>query len=332
MKEQGTGRTRFRLSRPAAVSLGFAALAVMVATTVRSINQPVARPAGAAPAESVLNAPELMNQRLALAAAKARAESAGTPFGVADALPPGLQVYRVEKGDTLWDIAQRFGSSVEQIAASNDLGRGDLIGPGKNLVVPTVPGFAYRIKPGDTVSGLGLRFGITAESIQTTNGLDASDVLQPGQLIFLPGAKPPSLDGVRVASTSRSLSGGRAGASWLWPVRGLVTSGFGWRWGSFHEGIDIAVAQGTVVRASRGGRVTQAGWDGGYGKAVLINHGDGTSSLYAHLSEIEVSYGEQVDQGERIGLSGSTGNSTGPHLHFEIRVGGSQKNPRSYLP
>ncbi|MCL5677078.1 MAG: M23 family metallopeptidase [Firmicutes bacterium] len=335
MEDQKAGPPGARAPRLATLSIGLAAIALVAATAFGMLSRSETagkRSAEAGPAaDSVANAPELMSRHTLLAAQTEGGLSAPVPTEQTP-LPSGLMMYRVQEGDNLWDIARRYGSSVEQIAASNGLGSGDLIGPGKDLLVPLVAGFAYHVKEGDTLSGLALRFSISADAIQNANSLEASQALQPAMVLLLPGAKPPSLDRVRTASTSRSLAGGRTSTSWNWPVRGPVTSKFGPRWGSFHEGIDIAVAQGTPVGASRSGRVSLAGWDGGYGKAVIINHGDGTSSLYAHLSEINVNIGESVDQGERIGLSGSTGDSTGPHLHFEVRVGGTQKNPLSYLP
>lgn len=112
---------------------------------------------------------------------------------------------------------------------------------------------------------------------------------------------------------------------------GTLTSYFGPRWGRTHEGIDWGVSTGTTVFASSAGTVVSAGWNGGYGYSVLIRHPDGKKTRYAHLSKITVSAGEYVEQGERIGLSGNTGNSTGPHLHFEILVNGVAVNPLNYL-
>ncbi len=110
-----------------------------------------------------------------------------------------------------------------------------------------------------------------------------------------------------------------------------MTSGFGQRGGRLHAGIDIGVPIGSTVVASRGGTVSSAGARSGYGNAVLIAHGDGFVTLYAHLSRINVSAGQSVSGGQIIAASGNTGRSTGPHLHFEIRVDGSPRNPRSYL-
>ena len=116
-----------------------------------------------------------------------------------------------------------------------------------------------------------------------------------------------------------------------WPVSGPVTSGFGSRWGRMHEGIDIAVEEGTSVRAAAAGVVIYAGWMGGYGNLVVVDHGNGLSTAYAHNSSLAVSVGQSVGAGETISYSGSTGHSTGPHVHFEVRVNGSAVDPLGYL-
>jgi septal ring factor EnvC (AmiA/AmiB activator) len=117
-----------------------------------------------------------------------------------------------------------------------------------------------------------------------------------------------------------------------WPVNGVLTSTFGWRWGRMHNGIDIGASTGSTIRAAAAGQVFFAGWMGGYGNTVLIDHGGGMTTLYAHQSQINVGDGQQVGKGDTLGLVGSTGNSTGPHLHFEVRIGGVPKNPLAYLP
>ena len=116
-----------------------------------------------------------------------------------------------------------------------------------------------------------------------------------------------------------------------WPVSGPVTSGFGLRWGRMHEGIDIAVAEGTPVRAAGAGTVIYAGWMGGYGNLVVVDHGSGLSTAYAHNSSLGVGVGQSVTAGQVVSYSGNTGNSTGPHVHFEVRVNGSAVDPLGYL-
>ena len=120
-------------------------------------------------------------------------------------------------------------------------------------------------------------------------------------------------------------------AGLIWPCDGVVVSGFGMRWGRMHEGIDIGCAYGTPNRAAAAGTVIYAGWLGGYGNLVVVDHGNGLSTAYAHASSILVSVGQTVSQGQTVSLVGSTGHSTGPHLHFEVRVNGVAVDPLPYL-
>jgi murein DD-endopeptidase MepM/ murein hydrolase activator NlpD len=130
---------------------------------------------------------------------------------------------------------------------------------------------------------------------------------------------------------SSSSGGGTPSASGLiWPVSGPITSGFGWRWGRMHEGIDIGAACGTTIHAAASGTVIYAGWMDGYGNITIIDHGGGLATAYGHQSSIYVS-GGSVSQGQAIGAVGSTGHSTGCHLHFEVRVNGTPVNPLNYL-
>jgi murein DD-endopeptidase MepM/ murein hydrolase activator NlpD len=115
------------------------------------------------------------------------------------------------------------------------------------------------------------------------------------------------------------------------PVGGPITSGFGPRWGRMHQGIDIGAPTGTPIHAADGGTVVTAGWLGGYGNAVIIDHGGGRATLYGHQSRLGVGVGQSVGRSAVIGYVGSTGNSTGPHLHFEVRINGVPHNPLNYL-
>lgn len=131
----------------------------------------------------------------------------------------------------------------------------------------------------------------------------------------------------------------RARVPSVWPTEGRTTDSYGGRGNpfgggtfEFHGGLDIATAWGTPVVAAGSGTVTFAGWQGGYGQMVIVEHGDGLSTRYGHLSRVEVSVGEQLTRGQQLGRVGSTGRSTGPHLHFEVRIGETAVNPRRYLP
>jgi murein DD-endopeptidase MepM/ murein hydrolase activator NlpD len=116
-----------------------------------------------------------------------------------------------------------------------------------------------------------------------------------------------------------------------WPVSAPITSPFGWRWGRMHEGIDLGAAYGAPIAAAGSGTVIYAGWLGGYGNLTVIDHGGGLATAYGHQSRIAVSVGQEVARGEIIGYVGSTGHSTGPHLHFEVRVNGQPVDPLGYL-
>jgi murein DD-endopeptidase MepM/ murein hydrolase activator NlpD len=162
------------------------------------------------------------------------------------------------------------------------------------------------------------------EYLDEVAGLEKSSASLAAQIRSAQGG---SSGGATTASVSRSPSA----SGFIWPVSGPVTSGFGWRWGRLHEGIDIAVPTGTPVAAAAAGTVIYSGWMGGYGNLVVIDHGGGLSTAYGHNSSLASGVGQPVAQGQVIAYSGSTGHSTGPHVHFEVRVGGSPVDPLGYL-
>ncbi len=135
----------------------------------------------------------------------------------------------------------------------------------------------------------------------------------------------------RIRGAGSTGTGGQSEAGFIWPCQGAVVSGFGMRWGRMHEGIDIACAYGVPVHAAAPGTVIYAGWMQGYGNLVVLDHGNGLSTAYAHASAILVSLGQSVGQGDEVSLVGATGHATGPHLHFEVRVNGVAVDPLSYL-
>ena len=126
-------------------------------------------------------------------------------------------------------------------------------------------------------------------------------------------------------------TGAASAAGYVWPVHGVLTSNYGWRWGRMHEGIDIAVSNGTPVVAAAAGTVIVAGWMGGYGNLVVVDHGGGVSTAYGHNTSVAVGVGQQVAQGQLIAYSGNTGHSTGPHVHFEVRINGAAVDPLGYI-
>ncbi len=141
---------------------------------------------------------------------------------------------------------------------------------------------------------------------------------------------------IRSAQSSSSVivpgpTGQASAAGFIWPVHGILTSGYGWRWGRMHEGIDLAVGVGTPVVAAAAGTVIVAGWLGGYGNLVVVDHGNGISTAYGHNTSVTVGVGQSVAQGQLISYSGNTGHSTGPHVHFEVRINGAPVDPLGYL-
>lgn len=194
-------------------------------------------------------------------------------------------------------------------------------------------GIAYRVytvRPGDTLSRIAARSGVPVAAIAALNHLRDPDRLAVGQELWLP------LDGA--AGTAAGVAGLQA-ASWtrviapvfLWPLRGVISSAFGPRWGRMHEGVDIAAPLGTTIRAAAPGVVERAGWEPGYGRVVVLRHSFGLETVYAHASRILVGPGEAVAAGQPLALVGQSGDATGPHLHFEVRIAGTPKDPLPLL-
>lgn len=240
--------------------------------------------------------------------------------------------YTVRKGDTLSGISKKFDVSVDTILRSNHITNPNKISIGQVLKIPSVDGIFYEVKPGDTLWEIARRFDISVASIVEANGISDPGKLRPKDTIFLPGAE--SARGSREPLPGRSASGRSATADGdlIWPLQGRLTSGFGERWGRPHNGIDIAAPTGTSIKAASGGTVVYSGSAGTFGKLVIVDHGNGLRTYYAHCSSLLVSEGERVKSGQVIAKVGSTGRATGPNLHFEVRVNGRPVDPERYLP
>jgi len=227
------------------------------------------------------------------------------------------RVYKVKDGDNLTSISKKFDVSIEAIAGSSNIRMIDSLQVGQTLQIPSREGFYYSLKKGERLASIITRYNVPTEKFLQANANITGDLLEAGDEVFLPDAKPDDL--IR---------------SWLIPVTShYITSGYGWRnypARAFHKGLDF-MANYQNVRAAKGGRVTYAGWLGGYGNAIVIMHADGYKSLYGHLSQVYVKPGAAVMQGSVIGQSGNTGYSTGAHLHFEITHYGRNINPATVL-
>jgi len=254
--------------------------------------------------------------------------------------PVQITDYVVNVGDSLWSIASAKNLEVDTLIGSNVFRNSSLLRPGMVLRIPNQDGIFYTFISGDNIDAVATRFRVAVDRVRLANpGVDLN-ALSVGSEIFLPGARPVTVP----APTPRPRPSGTGqaptvtgNAQYRWPVMGRISSTFGWRRhpitrrNDFHTGIDIRASRGTPIRAARDGRVTFAGWMGAYGNTVVIDHGGGHSTLYAHASAILVRQGERVTTGQTIARVGSTGRSTGPHLHFEVRVNNRAVDPRPLM-
>jgi len=257
------------------------------------------------------------------------AQFAGQPSGVSTVEPKPLIVsHTVQKGETLWDIARRYGIDVDTIVAANDLLDIDRLQIGQELTILTVRGALHTVQRGESLWDIARKYEASMEEIVSVNGLADPSRLKVGQQLVIPGAQAQAIALRREQLVSSS---GQLLRNFDWPVQGRISSRYGTRWGRMHYGLDIAVPSGTPVRASAAGKVTYAGSMGSYGLLVIIDHGNRVETRYAHNSRIVVKVGQRVKRGDIIAYSGNTGNSTGPHLHFEIRYRGTAVNPENYL-
>lgn len=259
------------------------------------------------------------------------------------------KVHQVQEGETLYNIAKLYGVKQKDLESSNPGITPEKIQIGQEIiltqnapmltvetqeVVTYSESVPYEIKYEDvntkykgdkTVKSEGLngQREVVARIIKK-NGTEIGKTELSSRVI----AEPIPQVVLRGTKTLPPLVGT---GSFIYPVRGTITSGYGSRWGSFHPALDIAVPTGTPVKASDGGKVVFAGYSGSYGYMVKINHGGNKVTLYAHCSKLLVKVGDRVYQGQQIAKSGSTGNSTGPHVHFEVQINGATQNPLNYL-
>lgn len=249
-----------------------------------------------------------------------------------------IELYTVQAGDTVLGIAAKYGIQPETILwANTQLEQNpDRLAIGDRLNVLPVNGVLHIVKPGDTLSNLASKYKVGVEQIvgYGENELpDTAAALKIGNQIVIPGGTKPFITpqvpaGALVVDAPADATKGSG--SFSWPTSGNITQQF---WGG-HRAIDVGSWVGAPAKAADSGYVVLAGggWNGGYGNHVIVDHGNGFTTLYAHLNSIFVRPGESVSRGQQIGTVGNTGNSTGPHLHFEIRYQGVPRNPFNWLP
>jgi murein DD-endopeptidase MepM/ murein hydrolase activator NlpD len=269
-------------------------------------------------------------------------------------------IHTVQEGDTIFALAERYNISTETIIASNSLRDPDFLDVGQKLAILPLSGVGYIVQPGDTIKSLAARYGVDENAIRSygANGLGAGGEIVPGQALVIPGGRlpeepkptpalapepapapapvsprPPVVAAApapapKPAPAPAPAPSGPTGRM-VWPTIGRITTYFS----GGHNGLDIANGAGTSIVAADGGVVTWAGWrNDGLGIAVFIDHGGGLQTWYGHFSRVNVVPGQRVSRGQLLGAMGSTGRSTGPHLHFMVVIGSSYRNPLNYLP
>lgn len=280
-------------------------------------------------------------------------------------IPPGVLAHTVRPGETLGLLSSRYGVSLLDLVSANpDLESLNRLAEGSTVYIPKErKGLLVELAKGQTLVELALRFGLSPLEVARANGVKDPLELKPGDLVLLPGIRAKTtyerllakqeeerkahLEALKRKQQERLLAQVQRQKAVVrrvsyrergmrWPLSGFrITTHFGQRgvFQRFHTGIDLAAPYGTPIYAAKSGQVEVAGWSRvGYGLHVLLDHGGGVETLYAHLSRILVRPGAWVEAGGLIGYVGSTGWSTGPHLHFEVRVQGRPKNPLAYLP
>jgi murein DD-endopeptidase MepM/ murein hydrolase activator NlpD len=233
--------------------------------------------------------------------------------------------YTVRRGDTVSGIAANHHISIDAIIASNGIANVKRLREGESLRIPNMDGIPYTVKKGDNISKISAAMGVPKEAILDANDIQ-DDTIKQGTVLFIPGARMQREE-LKMAM----------GDLFIYPIRGRLTSPFGWRNDPIsgvrrhHAAVDLAAAMGTPIKAAQDGKVSVVGYNATYGRFVILEHGGGYQTMYAHMSAVSVKQGAYVTQGFKIGEVGSTGYSTGPHLHFAVYKNGRAVNPLEFL-
>ena len=234
--------------------------------------------------------------------------------------------YRVKSGDTISEIASRYGITEDTVISVNNIKSSRTLQVGQYLKIPTLEGILYTVKTdGETPATIAQKYSVAADKVAMANSLQESTSLNAGRTVFVTGAK---MDRITKLEINGDLFKNPLHSSYY------ISSRFGWRVSPFdsskrtyHGGIDMACPTGTPIYAASEGEVITAGWSNVYGNYVIISHHSGYKTLYGHMSSILVSKGQYVYTTTKIGKVGSTGQSTGPHLHFTVYKNGNSINP-----
>ncbi len=246
--------------------------------------------------------------------------------------------YTIQQGDTLYSIGNQFKVSIDALKYVNGLTDSSILSVGDEITIPPISGLIHVVKSGDTLNSIASDYDVAPQAIADFNYILDTGKLAVGTELVIPGGKVPVAVPPVVIYDQQPLLGPRGDASprkgyCVWPTTvWTITQYYSW----YHNGVDIARGGQSgmpPILACNDGVVIRSGWDPfGLGLHVIIDHGDGYQTVYGHMSRIDVSYGEKVERGEKLGMMGSTGRSTGPHIHFMVKYNGVAQNPLNYTP
>jgi murein DD-endopeptidase MepM/ murein hydrolase activator NlpD len=260
-----------------------------------------------------------------------------TTTQISDKVRDQVIEYTVQPGDTVSEVATKFGISTDTIRWENDLASLNAIKPGQVLKILPVTGVRTKVGRGETIYTIAKKYDANPQAIVdfpfNTFADNETFSLAVGQDLIVPDGKMPNVvqwsPSTNIAQRTPNAGVVSAKGKFIWPISGVITQRFSW----YHGGIDIATAFGTPILAADSGKILVAGWpdNSGYGNRVVIDHGNGYQTWYGHMSRFAVVAGQTVNRGDVIGYEGSTGRSTGPHCHFEIRLNGVHLDPLQVL-
>lgn len=248
-----------------------------------------------------------------------------------------VSYYQVVAGDSLWKIARSYGVDVDTLIVSNALDQKTILRIGQTIKVPynsEEVESLHIISRGETMWDIAKKYGVSVNDMRAVNSDKNPTNLKIGEKLTIPSKQNENQNIYRTASLDikePSRGNSLAKQKYDWPIRGTITSRYGWRSSGFHHGLDIANKVGTPIRAVASGKVSFAGYKGVYGLKVVIDHSDGKQTLYAHAQNVYVKTGDTVRSGDVIATVGTTGRTTGPHIHFEVKENGKHFDPLLYL-
>lgn len=261
-----------------------------------------------APGESSASQPVFENDAM-LSQASSVVASLGAAKGE-------VRTHDVKAGDTVASLANNFKVSPQTILWANNLTAAAPLRIGQRLTILPVSGLLHKVRPGETLGAIALQYSANLDEVIAYNGLDADGFIVDGQMLIIPGGQKPAAPRYRVRQYGLTGSEMDVRGYFVRPVAGRLTQGL-----HAYNAVDLGAACGTAIHAAASGTVVIAdasGWNGGYGRYVKLSHANGTQTLYAHMTKILAAKGDELNQGDIIGLAGSTGRSTGCHVHFEV--------------